>query len=305
MIRPRELHKPQQRRFSRSPDRSGFPLVPTHSGNPPPQATSFLPRSPLSSARVGNEGLPTRPILAGFERTRSPLGTFSSVGSANTSSRREEEFQQSQQGATTQLPRREVVPQIVLPAAPSNNILSWRSLHADAAACEEVKEQVATEADNQALRSENGALRNDNKYLAANTEQLRRTKHQLTERIGILEEKNRILARQVSEYRSIIEQTDGSVDVGGMEIRSLHQQLEVVLALKDSLYCENMELRQKHVVQPVGAGTCVVCLDNLANIVCLPCRHNAVCSFCSALSPMATCPMCREVIQDQMEIFLC
>jgi hypothetical protein len=163
----------------------------------------------------------------------------------------------------------------------------------------------AMEADNQALRSENRTLRNDNRYLAANTDQLRRAKHQLTERIAILEEKNRILARQVKECRNIIEQTDGSVDVGGMEIRSLHQQLEVVSALKDSLYCENMELRQKHVVHPKSAGTCVVCLDNLANIVCMPCKHNSTCSFCSAISQLSTCPICREVIQEKMEIFLC
>ena len=36
-------------------------------------------------------------------------------------------------------------------------------------------------------------------------------------------------------------------------------------------------------------GQCVICMDNLANLVCLPCKHLAICSLCNAI---AECPMC-------------
>ncbi|XP_055348932.1 uncharacterized protein LOC129595831 [Paramacrobiotus metropolitanus] len=54
---------------------------------------------------------------------------------------------------------------------------------------------------------------------------------------------------------------------------------------------------------------CVVCHDNLRNIVSIPCRHFALCEDCINMLPTnifhnKLCPVCRKQIQELIKIFV-
>lgn len=51
-------------------------------------------------------------------------------------------------------------------------------------------------------------------------------------------------------------------------------------------------------------GACVICMDKLANIVCLPCKHLALCTLCDAQQKVQLCPICRSAVQEKMPIFM-
>ena len=46
-----------------------------------------------------------------------------------------------------------------------------------------------------------------------------------------------------------------------------------------------------------GDNICVICLENIADLLLLPCSHNCVCSTCSqnlAFLVKCECPICRK-----------
>lgn len=51
---------------------------------------------------------------------------------------------------------------------------------------------------------------------------------------------------------------------------------------------------------------CVVCLSNLRDHCCFPCRHVAYCGACvvDAYNPSKTCPVCRKTVSEIRHIFL-
>ena len=57
--------------------------------------------------------------------------------------------------------------------------------------------------------------------------------------------------------------------------------------------------------------SCDVCMENPKNVVMLPCRHMGVCAECAARirdqalarNAKMTCPTCRGVVTETMEIF--
>merc|ERR1711934_713822 len=74
-----------------------------------------------------------------------------------------------------------------------------------------------------------------------------------------------------------------------MEIASLRDQLDAVCQIRDTLFRENTVLQQKldeqtkKECQQASVSSCVVCCDNLADVVILPCKHLCVCPDCSQL----------------------
>jgi hypothetical protein len=48
---------------------------------------------------------------------------------------------------------------------------------------------------------------------------------------------------------------------------------------------------------------CVICLDHLSNIVCLPCKHLALCSYCARQPEVTDCPICRQKLEDKLQIY--
>lgn len=53
---------------------------------------------------------------------------------------------------------------------------------------------------------------------------------------------------------------------------------------------------------------CVVCKDNMPNIVLMPCKHLKICDICHLKfkknSGPYICPYCREIMQDSIQVFV-
>jgi len=179
---------------------------------------------------------------------------------------------------------------------------------------------LAQRADALAARGDTGAqalcsalavpANEDALYLKKNVEHLRSVKHHLAGQVQDLEARVRGLEQRTQQYKMLYEQAQRDAQCRGsgeLEISSLHQQLTAVVMLKDALNSENMDLQrrleaaQKSQNAESKQAACVICMDNLANIVCLPCKHLALCSYCQ--QDVADCPICRSALEDKMQIF--
>lgn len=49
---------------------------------------------------------------------------------------------------------------------------------------------------------------------------------------------------------------------------------------------------------------CAICLSNPRNIVFIPCYHICACYQCGHNGSLVTCPICRRLIDDRIEVFL-
>lgn len=157
----------------------------------------------------------------------------------------------------------------------------------------------------------------ENAYLRKNVEHLRRAKHSLEDQVSSFETRSKNVEQQMQQYKTLYEQskTERMQEIvagggNGMEIHNLHQQLSAVQMLKDVLNMENVELQEKLSKAQRSEGedmkhaACVICLDNLANLVCIPCKHLALCSYCAAQDGVDSCPICRTEIREKMQIYL-
>lgn len=117
-----------------------------------------------------------------------------------------------------------------------------------------------------------------------------------------------------SSLLTVYEQSRSEAQVGEdlrSEVVALRLQLQEVNCAKEAVEGHMATLLRRPLP---GARTmggpdskvagCVVCLDSAANLVCLPCKHLALCSGCSLRTDVSTCPICRCLIDDRMEIFL-
>lgn len=145
-------------------------------------------------------------------------------------------------------------------------------------------------------------------YLRKNVEHLRFAKRRLEEKVQELELRCDALEQRKQQYKLLYEQAlRDQAGGGGLEISSLHQQLSAISLLKDALNQENMELSRRleevetH-PEAVVSQVCVICMENLANLVVMPCKHLAICSFCG-LGDLVECPICRTKVYDVMQIF--
>jgi len=161
----------------------------------------------------------------------------------------------------------------------------------------------------------------ENSYLRQNVDYLRQRKRQLEHQVQAFESRAQAAEAQKQQYKLLFEESQrreaaasasyGAKPGGGeLEILSLQQQLGALQMLKDALNSENVELQERFQVleqaKQVPKASCVICMDNLANVVCLPCKHLAMCSFCSQHSydECETCPICRGDISDRMLIYM-
>lgn len=160
-------------------------------------------------------------------------------------------------------------------------------------------------------------LKADNQYLRRNVEHLRKVKHVLERHIKGLEARNQWLEQQMGQYKATLEQKQAEQqrDFGqgggnvAVEIQNLNDQLEAVMSIKQALNLENEELMQRlrkrdeEEKDEVNRQHCVVCMDSLANVVCLPCKHLSMCMDCGHSDMITLCPICRVPVQEKMEIF--
>lgn len=159
----------------------------------------------------------------------------------------------------------------------------------------------------------------ENEYLHRNVDHLRRLKHRLEGRVTGLEDQVSSLEEQLRAYRRLFDQMRAEQQArspmsGEMEIQNLYQQLSAVQVLKDALNLENIDLNRRLRDQEAkqqnrtdqdskNDATCVICMDNLANTVCLPCKHLALCGECSR-EELDACPICRSSLTERMRIYM-
>jgi len=154
----------------------------------------------------------------------------------------------------------------------------------------------------------------DAEYLRKNNEHLRSVNRCLEGSIQGLEERNLQLEQRKEQYKALYEQAHADAQCRGssgeLEITNLHQQLLAVALVKDHLNEENMKLQrqieaaQKSQRAESRQAACVICMDNLANVVCLPCKHLAICAYCGLSKDVIDCPICRRHIEEKMQIYM-
>merc|ERR1719188_1264015 len=150
----------------------------------------------------------------------------------------------------------------------------------------------------------------ENEYLKRNRENLVLVKHQLEAKLKDMQVRNRSLEQQNQEYKMFCERRQAGDPGGSVEITSLQQQLGATMQIKDALHIQNVELQQRLEAAQQSTEdadqkkTCVVCMDNLPNVVCLPCKHLGLCSICSQACSLKQCPICRSEIIDKMQVCL-
>lgn len=153
-------------------------------------------------------------------------------------------------------------------------------------------------------------LSEENVQLKKNVEFLRESKKGLERQVTEMRGAAGHLEKQVNRYKSLWEQERGASNRSGgsLEISSLGAQLEAVMLIKDDLFNEVLDLRQKLQASQEaqnsassGQAACVICMDRLVEIVCLPCKHLALCSYCA--SEVNDCPICRASVSDKLHVY--
>jgi len=171
-------------------------------------------------------------------------------------------------------------------------------------------------------------LMQENDYLKQNLEYLRNRKHQMEHQVEALEGRVHVVEMQRQQYKTLYEECQSSSLVFAqqqcsanseitpvangreqLEIVGLQQQITAIQLLKDALNAENLELQKRNQAlerSKHSQVSCVICMDNLANVVCMPCKHLAMCSYCSqhTVTECSNCPICRGVISDRMLIYM-
>jgi len=183
----------------------------------------------------------------------------------------------------------------------------------DPALAEEISRNVDQRVRSEAAKSEaQHALEDrENANLRQCVEALRLDKRRLQAQQADLEGRLRSLEHQNEQYRKFCEHPQVGGATMGAELRSAQEALSAVQMITAALNARNLELQRRlQAVTSAEEGVqrkdlCVVCLENLPNVVCLPCRHMCVCSFCGGgARGLSSCPMCRGVVEETLQVFM-
>lgn len=143
--------------------------------------------------------------------------------------------------------------------------------------------------------------------LKKNVAFLRDRKNNLEKEVHHMRVKEQRMETEVNRYKSLWEKERGSSSRGGgLEISDLNERLEVVIQIKNALAeeCETLRRQLREATEnstASGQAACVVCMDHLVDIVCLPCKHLALCSYCAA--EVNDCPICRASVAEKLHIY--
>lgn len=153
----------------------------------------------------------------------------------------------------------------------------------------------------------------ENAQLRENANLMQIVKRRMGEQISCLKHQVSSLEEELRHYKAMHFCSESSIpcrtNSEDLELMSLRQQLSAVQLVKDALNKENLELQQRFYSTreegpQINKHTCVICMDNLVNVICLPCRHLALCTSCSQQRNVDSCPICRCSIGELMQVFL-
>lgn len=88
------------------------------------------------------------------------------------------------------------------------------------------------------------------------------------------------------------------------EIYTLQDQIANLAELKTLLYEENIALRNQ-IESENYRGRCVVCIDSIADVLLLPCKHLSLCASCARTVKRedGACPVCRKLVKSLMTVY--
>jgi hypothetical protein len=170
--------------------------------------------------------------------------------------------------------------------------------------------------------SPDGSLnpRDEIAYWKRNAEHLRVKKHELEGHLEVARTQQSNVESQVEHWKRAYRELEANQAQAldgrrqDMDAESMQDMLSGMRMARNMLYEENLSLQKRlaeaqidqlAMDQPRSGSTCVVCMDNLADVVLWPCRHLALCKECgdSAAANMTVCPCCRANIENRTQIF--
>mmetsp|Transcript_20208 Transcript_20208/g.51605 ORF Transcript_20208/g.51605 Transcript_20208/m.51605 type:complete len:636 (-) Transcript_20208:238-2145(-) len=142
------------------------------------------------------------------------------------------------------------------------------------------------------------------------SESARAQRRQLTQKLRVEEQRRREIEGQLEEERKKAINADAKLNEAKLSLPALSE-------FKDSLALLHLERQAKQFLEQVKEAqekvaekerkilddqkTCKVCLEELINIVLIPCGHQSLCSGCA--QPLSDCPICRAPIAQRVKVF--
>lgn len=111
----------------------------------------------------------------------------------------------------------------------------------------------------------------------------------------------RVLEREKEAVERQCEATKMGVAQRELVMRSIQSLVEEANTQADSLEQEVAQQREELEAMRQD-GQCIVCMDEVATHVMVPCGHLALCQQCSGLTS-SRCPLCRQPAERVIRVF--
>lgn len=87
--------------------------------------------------------------------------------------------------------------------------------------------------------------------------------------------------------------------------RVIVRKSNITASVQSSLPVVKKEELTENPFEEYSHKTCIICMVNEPKVLCLPCKHLVMCKDCSLLNIMRDkkCPMCRNPIEEEMNVF--
>nr|QBK85057.1 MAG: ubiquitin-protein ligase [Pithovirus LCDPAC02] len=85
-------------------------------------------------------------------------------------------------------------------------------------------------------------------------------------------------------------------------VKYVYEEIIKYKKRKDEEIMKYKKLKDEEIMKNEG-NVCCICLDDIRNVVILPCKHMCICKKCSKLD-IEKCPLCRQNIKKYMEVYV-
>jgi len=121
--------------------------------------------------------------------------------------------------------------------------------------------------------------------------------------LSIMEKKCENLEKERDNVQRIVEETLDGVNLPNKSLDDL-EVIEARLrkALRGVILQKEIIIRNK-LSSEEEKMTCVICQMETKTVLLMPCRHMCVCKGCSLRHEMDRCPMCRQPVEDKIDVY--